>query len=91
MQPSLIRVSILESFSTRRLTIVSTVAHAGTFVLETGPEHDQNHVHIALLTHHSEYFYNALRDPWEEAHEGVVSLDDIETVTRESSTYVVEE
>jgi len=47
--------------------------------VEIGADHKKYCVHKALLTHHSEYFCKALQGPWKEAHEGVVTLEDIES------------
>ncbi|KAF2690811.1 hypothetical protein K458DRAFT_268145, partial [Lentithecium fluviatile CBS 122367] len=46
--------------------------------VEVGPDHTQHWVHKALLTHHSEYFRNALKGLWQEAVEGLVRLEDVE-------------
>ena len=49
--------------------------------LEIGPKHIKYCLHKALLVHHSEYFRNALKGPWQEAEEGVIRLEDVEPAT----------
>lgn len=44
-----------------------------------GPSKTKYLIHKALLVHHSEYFSKALGDPWVEAEERVVSLEDVGT------------
>lgn len=51
---------------------------AGTVFLEAGPDRRRYDVHKALLVHHSGYFRNALKGPWKEAEEGVLTLEDVE-------------
>lgn len=58
----------------------STAAKDGFVVLEIGPQKQRYHLHKALLTHHSEYFNNALNGPWKEAEENVVTLEDVDTI-----------
>ncbi|KAH7084926.1 hypothetical protein BKA63DRAFT_498491 [Paraphoma chrysanthemicola] len=47
-------------------------------IVEIGPNRMKHYVHKALLQYHSEYFRNALRGPWKEAMDGVVSLEDVQ-------------
>ncbi|CAO2658682.1 Nn.00g064050.m01.CDS01 [Neocucurbitaria sp. VM-36] len=49
----------------------------GVVILEVGLERTKYYVHSALLTHHSEYFRNALGGPWLEAETGVFKWNDI--------------
>lgn len=48
---------------------------------ETGIKH---HIHQTLPVHFSEFFRNALKGPWVEAQEKVVTLEDVEPATCES-------
>jgi hypothetical protein len=50
-------------------------------IVEVGPNKIKHYVHNALLVHHSEHFRRALSGTWEEAKEGVVTLEGIEPAT----------
>ena len=58
----------------------STASKDGFVVLEIGPQKQRYHLHKALLTHHSEYFNNALNGPWKEAEDKIVTLEDVDTI-----------
>ncbi|KAJ8111849.1 hypothetical protein OPT61_g5650 [Boeremia exigua] len=55
------------------------VAASGIVIIEIGTERQRYHVHKALLARHSDYFNRALTGSWEEAQEGVVALNDVDT------------
>lgn len=52
-----------------------------TICVLVGPEKKAYNIHEAILTHHSEYFRNALRGPWKEADEGIIPLGGVEIET----------
>jgi len=58
----------------------STAAKDEFVVLEIGPQKQRYHLHKALLTHHSEYFNNALNGPWKESEDKIVTLEDVDTI-----------
>ncbi|KAF2656850.1 hypothetical protein K491DRAFT_715066 [Lophiostoma macrostomum CBS 122681] len=58
---------------------VSTAARGDAVTIEVGPDRRKYLVHKDLLTHHSEYFRRALKEPWKESdRNGVTVLDDVE-------------
>ncbi|KAH7094591.1 hypothetical protein FB567DRAFT_574567 [Paraphoma chrysanthemicola] len=59
----------------------ATAAEDEVIVVEVGPEHKQFRIYATFLAYHSEYFRNALRGPWKEASERVITIDDIEPAT----------
>ncbi|USP76911.1 hypothetical protein yc1106_04185 [Curvularia clavata] len=50
-------------------------------IVKVGLEQQQYYVHKDLITRHSYCFYNALKGPWKEAHDKLISLDDVEITT----------
>lgn len=61
--------------------LTSNIALKGALVVEIGPKRKKFSIHKALLAEHSAFFRGAMRGPWKEAQEGVVTLDDIEPDT----------
>ncbi|KAF3047271.1 hypothetical protein E8E11_004478 [Didymella keratinophila] len=57
------------------------VSGAGLVTIEIGETAYKYVIHKALLVFHSEYFRNALKDPWIEAKEDVIKLEDIDVQT----------
>jgi hypothetical protein len=47
-------------------------------VVEVGHEHQKYRIYKDLISYYSEYFRNALKEPWREAEDRVVELPDIE-------------
>lgn len=55
------------------------MAHGGGFVVVKVAKAVDYSLHRALLVEHSEYFKKALNEPWKEAQDGVVRLEDVES------------
>jgi hypothetical protein len=57
----------------------SVITSGDIVTIEVGPDHRKHYIYKALLTHYSEYFRKALKEPSKEAdRDGITVLDDVE-------------
>lgn len=51
----------------------------GKAILEIDPERLKYCIHRVLLVHRSDYFRKALKGPWKEVEEGIITLEDVQS------------